>query len=155
MNKTTSTDIFIFLKKQQTDFGHFNASDSDARLLCVSVLSLLSPWETRKAQVQSSCDHRIRRPLLWSVNYLSNRWQTKEKRQAAKIDLSVTHYKGQEATIGRHLKHWRAIFCTSNRSISRCTSEWACSLCAYPTTCSSNHLNILGVHKLRPLTQSW
>lgn len=63
MNKTTSTDIYFFLK-QQTDFGHFNASDSDARLLCVSVLSLLSPWETRKAQVQSSCDHRIRRPLL-------------------------------------------------------------------------------------------
>lgn len=30
-------------KKQQTDFGHFNASDTDARLLCVSVLSLMSP----------------------------------------------------------------------------------------------------------------
>lgn len=95
MHKIIYRDSLI---KQQTDFGHFNASDSNARLLCVSVLSFSGPWESREAQLQSSWGERIHRPLR-SVNYLV---QTKYVRQP-RVILSITHYKGQEAAVGRHL----------------------------------------------------
>lgn len=48
MHKTTSTDIF--LEKQQTDFGHFNASDW-CKATNMLVCSASSPWESRKAQL--------------------------------------------------------------------------------------------------------
>lgn len=47
--------------------------------------------------------------------------------------LLINHsLQGSGGNHGRHLNHWRAMFCTSNRSVSWWTAEWDCSLCAIP-----------------------
>lgn len=111
MNKTINWDILI---KQQTDrFGHFNASDANARLLCVSVLFF------PEAQLQSSWGQQNPLPpSLDSELFIST--LTYQICQAVhSYLLSITRYRGQEASISRHL---------NLRSRHCCSAEWDSSL---------------------------
>ncbi len=151
MHKTISTDIYIFfLEKQQTDFGHLNASDSDARLLCVSVLSRLSPWESTKAQLQSSWGCTIHCPLLWSVNYLSNRCQTKNVRQPTFTYQSLITRVRRQPSAGTWTTDEQCLVHQTGQSAGEQLNGIVHYALFHITSSTINHHNVLGVYKLDP-----
>ena len=118
MNKTTATCI---LEKTANRFwSFFDVSDSDARLLCVSVLCLWALGTGGKPRCSRG---------RTSTAFTSAQWIIYPIVDMPKIsgsqDWLLTHYKGQEATTGRHLNRWRALFCTSNLAVNYAlTQSW-------------------------------